>query len=757
MSEGALRSFSVEKLARQGDPALLLRPSGLRTRERVCRGCGVMAIYHLQCNLGSRKTGQSARAKCDYIWRAGPYRRDHAEQVRHMASGNMPAWARRDPAAYWAAADIHERANGTLFREIEFALPLELDEPARASLAERFAADLTDLTDDAAETPDDARLPWSLAIHAGRDSQNPHCHLLLSERRHDGHDRTAETWFRRAAAPARRGRERPDPASGGAPKVSLRGCRWLLDTRERWARMANEALQAAGETARIDQRSYAEQGIDLVPGLHMGPAVIAMEERGIRTERGEIALTVSAAADEVRELIAEREELTDADSDRARPDGARPGRPGERDRAAGPGAGGPGGRDQGDPGADPDGEPRPGAGVEPPAAGSSPSLDGGGPGDSGGLRGRPEDGEPLDMAAVGDGRPAGGPPLAGARDRIVALAEPSREPERGRDLVDEARMSARPDRTRLAVERQLAAMGQPHYQIGISDQDTGQMMERTWTEPQVLDALSWLKRQNARGANIYIRPDPKKVPDHDLILVDDLDQDKLDNMRAAGHDPALVVETSPANYHAWIKLPEPQPPEIRLEISRRLTTEYGGDENSIGAVRYGRLAGLTNRKPIHETGRGLYPFVLLRQATGRVAAAAASLVQAARDRLEGLARQQEQRRREAAIRRSLHPPQQGAPSRDPVPAFRRARARLTDTDASRADFTAGLILARQGYSAEQIGAAIEAASPELAARKTGHEEDYVRRTVAAIMEVRDEPPAAPRKPERDPDDTPGLG
>ena len=30
--------------------------------------------------------------------------------------------------AYWSAADEHERANGSLFKEIEFALPVELDE-----------------------------------------------------------------------------------------------------------------------------------------------------------------------------------------------------------------------------------------------------------------------------------------------------------------------------------------------------------------------------------------------------------------------------------------------------------------------------------------------------------------------------------------------------------------------------------------------------------------------------------------------------
>ena len=40
----------------------------------------------------------------------------------------MPEWAQDDPRTYWAAADENERANGRLFRDIEFALPKELFE-----------------------------------------------------------------------------------------------------------------------------------------------------------------------------------------------------------------------------------------------------------------------------------------------------------------------------------------------------------------------------------------------------------------------------------------------------------------------------------------------------------------------------------------------------------------------------------------------------------------------------------------------------
>ena len=304
---------------------------------------------------------------------------------------------------------------------------------------------------------------------------------------------------------------------------------------------------------------------------------------------------------------------------------------------------------------------------------------------------------------------------------------------------------SRPDRTRVAVARQLAAMDQDRYELGIRDRVSGQMMQRSWTQGQVLDGLRWLRRMNAHDADVYIRPAAAK---HDLVLVDDLDEDGLDGMHAAGHAPALILETSPSNYQAWLRLPEPQPPEVRREIARALAHAHRGDRASADARHFGRLAGFTNRKPAYESGRGLQPWVLLRQESGRVAPAAASLVEAARGRLGERARAAERGRCE----RAASPPLTGAPGRSPVAVFRRARARLTDTDPSRADFSAGLILARQGYSAGQIGSAIEEASPELAGRKAGHVEDYVARTVRAILEARDrdeaaEPPAPPAGPD----------
>ena len=79
------------------------------------------AIFHLHARTGSRSKGQSARAAAAYIQRAGEYHQDQADELLYTESGHMPAWAAAEPTTYWDAADLHERANGRLFKRVEVA------------------------------------------------------------------------------------------------------------------------------------------------------------------------------------------------------------------------------------------------------------------------------------------------------------------------------------------------------------------------------------------------------------------------------------------------------------------------------------------------------------------------------------------------------------------------------------------------------------------------------------------------------------
>ena len=272
-----------------------------------------MAIYHLDVKTGTRGGGQSASAKFDYLGREGRYSKE-AEELEYKESGNMPAWAEDDPGKYWQAADEHERTNGRLFQQVEVALPVELDERQRRDLARSFAEKLTG--------PE--RLPYTLAIHRGEaknpgDKNNPHAHLMISERGLDGHARSAETWFKRA--------NKRNPERGGALKSrELMNPDWIAQTRQVWEQEANRALERAGRSERINHRSLAEQFTEAErsgdleraavlsrePSVHRGPqkrqadstvkqrvGEVDRINRGLERERREIDASIGQAEQEI--------------------------------------------------------------------------------------------------------------------------------------------------------------------------------------------------------------------------------------------------------------------------------------------------------------------------------------------------------------------------------------------------------------------------------------------------------------------------
>ena len=225
-----------------------------------------MAEYHLHAKTHSRGAGKGAGGHARYVLREGAYaqklveqvdgsvvekvRVSRAEEVAYSESGNMPAWA-HSPLDYWDAADQYERANGTVYREIEFALPKELSDGENIALAHEFAERLSHVSG--------GHTPYTLAIH--RNEQQPmllHCHLMLSDKVNDGLARDPALWFRRAANPGK------DPAKGGAPKTQARiGKDWLGEVvRPLWADLANDALARAEVDARIDHRSLEARRIE---------------------------------------------------------------------------------------------------------------------------------------------------------------------------------------------------------------------------------------------------------------------------------------------------------------------------------------------------------------------------------------------------------------------------------------------------------------------------------------------------------------
>lgn len=241
-----------------------------------------MAIFHLSVKTISRSAGRSVTAAIAY--RSGEKvmdertglvhdytRRRGVEHTEIFLPENAPAWASQREQLWNAAELAEKRKNSTVAREFEVALPAELNREQRLELVREFARDLVQRHGMAVD----------VAIHEpGKegDHRNHHAHILCSTRR-----LTPEGFKDKT-------RELDDQKSG---EVS----HW----RERWAEMSNRHLENAGRQERIDHRSLEAQRaaaiergdteqaakLERLPTVHLGPNVVQMEQRGIRTERGD--------------------------------------------------------------------------------------------------------------------------------------------------------------------------------------------------------------------------------------------------------------------------------------------------------------------------------------------------------------------------------------------------------------------------------------------------------------------------------------
>ena len=72
--------------------------------------------------------------------------------------------------------------------------------------------------------------------------------------------------------------------------------------RQAWAELCNAKFAEKELPCRIDHRSYERQGVDLLPTVHEGPTVRAMERKGIATEKGEFNRWVKATNAAIRDI-----------------------------------------------------------------------------------------------------------------------------------------------------------------------------------------------------------------------------------------------------------------------------------------------------------------------------------------------------------------------------------------------------------------------------------------------------------------------
>jgi hypothetical protein len=153
--------------------------------------------------------------------------------------------------------------------------------------------------------------------------------------------------------------------------------------------------------------------------------------------------------------------------------------------------------------------------------------------------------------------------------------------------------------SRRAVGRQVAAMPARTYFIRLIHFQTRRPFpgERLWMASQILDesTLRFLRARNREGFDVYFRPHAAhQNAGYILVDLDNSPPAVLAAMRANGHEPCVVVETSPGHFQVWIRVSDgPVAPALATQIARHLAHLYHGDRGSADWRHIGRLAGFT--------------------------------------------------------------------------------------------------------------------------------------------------------------------
>ena len=199
---------------------------------------------------------------------------------------HLPEWANDNPKTFFAAADKYEGVGNVRYKEIEFALPNELNIEQQKEIIDKFINNhLKDFY-------------YAYAIHdkigiMSDGEHNTHVHIMFSERKIDDaeieKERTAEKFF---AYPFRNPKTLEDKRKGGAKKDRKwedgSRAKYLMLMRKDFAQIQNDILAKYDIPDRVDYRSIEAQKkealargdvllaklLDRMPEKHVGPKTV---------------------------------------------------------------------------------------------------------------------------------------------------------------------------------------------------------------------------------------------------------------------------------------------------------------------------------------------------------------------------------------------------------------------------------------------------------------------------------------------------
>lgn len=299
--------------------------------------------------------------------------------------------------------------------------------------------------------------------------------------------------------------------------------------------------------------------------------------------------------------------------------------------------------------------------------------------------------------------------------------------------------------TLQAIRTQLAAMPNELYLVRLIHHPTRRAFpgERLWSAEQLGSAATvrFLRVRNGEGCDVYVQPYAADLNAGYILLdLDRVQPAAIATMRAHGHDPCVVLQTSPGHLQAWIHLSHtPLKPSLATAAGKLLAAAYGGDPASTDWRHLGRLAGFTNQKPARRTLAGYAPWVKVVDTQAGLAPQAEALLHSARALASPLlptlaSSAHSSLRDDAGITASLA-----------TEIFQNLierwhiRERFPQPDWSIVDGWVARYLLAQQWAPGQVQTILRLASPEFP-RLHGNPDDYLRRTVARAAFPSPHPP-----------------
>lgn len=184
-----------------------------------------------------------------------------------------------DRSTLWNSVEkIEKSKNSQLAREIEVALPIELDREQQIQLVRDYVQ----------KNFVSVGMCADIAIH-DKETGNPHAHIMLTMRPLE----QSGEWGAKSKKEyiLDKNGQRIKLKNGSFKSRKIDTVDWNNKEkaevwREAWADCVNRSLAEQGIQEKVDHRSYERQGIEQIPSVHMGVSATQMERRGIVTEKG---------------------------------------------------------------------------------------------------------------------------------------------------------------------------------------------------------------------------------------------------------------------------------------------------------------------------------------------------------------------------------------------------------------------------------------------------------------------------------------